>query len=182
MCRHGELGRLETRLGVEIVRMAKVVTYPFTDYFQGFERIEAVQRLFGESTEAVLNGLRVEFRSGRGYMGVSGEDGHLSVSANYLRTGDGADIYLDIIHELVHVKQVREGKTLREANFAYVDRPTEIEAYRHAVNEAKRLGMDDRRILEYLRTDRMTDEDLHRLAHAVHVRVENELASESKQT
>ena len=106
-------------------------------------------------------------------MGVSDEDGHLSVRVNYLRNGDEVDIYLDIIHELVHVKQFLDGKRLRETNFAYVDRPTEIEAHRHAVNEAKRLGMDDRRILEYLRTDRMIDEDLSRLAKAVNVRVEN---------
>jgi hypothetical protein len=166
------MGSLETRLGVEILRTAEVVTHPFTDYFKGFERIEAVQHIFGEATETVLRGLRVEFRSGRGYMGVSGEDGHLSIRVNYLRNGDETDIYLDIIHELVHVKQYLDGKKLREANFTYVDRPTEIEAYRHAVNEAKRLGMDDRRILEYLRTDRMNDEDLNRLAKAVNIMVE----------
>ena len=93
---HSDRGLLETRLGVEILQTAEVVIYPFTDFFQGFERVEAVQRLFGESTEAVLNSLKVEFRSGRGYMGVSGEDGHLSVSVDYLRNGEEVDIYLDI--------------------------------------------------------------------------------------
>lgn len=161
-----------TRLGVEILRNVEVVTYPFTDYFKGFERVEAVQHIFGEATEAILSGLKVEFRSGRGYMGVSDEDGHISIRVNYLRSGDETDIYLDIIHELVHVKQFLDGKKLREDNFAYVDRPTEVETYRHAVNEAKRLGMSDRRILGYLRTDRMNDEDLSRLAKAVNIRME----------
>jgi hypothetical protein len=84
------------------------------------------------------------------------------------------DIYLDVIHELVHVKQFLDGKKLRDNNFAYVDRPTEIEAHRKAVEEAKRIGMDDKHILEYLRTERMSDEELNRLARAVAIQVEKE--------
>ena len=155
---------------VEILRNAEVVTHPFLDYFKGFERVEAVKRLFGEGTVDVLENLRVEFTGGRGYMGVSGEDGHLRISAYYFNNGDLVDIYLDIIHELVHVKQFMEGRELRDGNFSYVDRPTEIEAYRHAVDEARNLGMSDKRILEYLRTERMSDENLNRLAKAVNVK------------
>jgi hypothetical protein len=173
MCKHDEVLSLGKKLGVQIIRTAKVITFPFTDYFKGFERIEAVQHHFGEATKAVLNDLRIEFRSGRGYMGVSDEDGHLSIRVNYLKKGDEVDIYLDIIHELVHVKQFLDGRKLRGGNFSYVDRPTEIEAYRHSVNEAKRLGLDERRILEYLKTERMSDEDLRRLANAVNIRMKN---------
>ena len=164
---------MDPQLNVKILRNAKVVTYPFLDYFKGFEKVEAVKRLFGEGTEDVLKNLRVEFNGGRGYMGVSGEDGHLRISAYYLNNGDLVDIYLDIIHELVHVKQFMEGKELRDGNFNYVDRPTEIEAYRHAVNEARALGMNDKQILEYLRTERMSDENLNRLAKAVNVKFED---------
>jgi len=160
------------QLNVRIRRNAEVVLYPFMEYFQGFEAVEAVKRLFGEETEAVLTKLKVEFNSGRGYMGVSSEDGHLRVSAYYLNTGDLRDIYLDIIHELVHVKQFRDGKELRDRNFSYVERPTEIEAFRHAVAEARRLGLNDHQILNYLRTERMSDEILYRLAKAVNVHVE----------
>jgi len=164
---------MDPQLNVKILRNAKVVTYPFLDYFKGFEKVEAVKRLFGEGTEDVLKNLRVEFNGGRGYMGVSGEDGHLRISAYYLNNGDLVDIYLDIIHELVHVKQFMEGKELRDGNFSYVDRPTEIEAYRHAVKEARALGMNDKQILEYLRTERMSDENLNRLAKAVNVKFED---------
>ena len=164
---------MDPQLNVKILRNAKVVTYPFLDYFKGFEKVEAVERLFGEGTEDVLKNLRVEFNGGRGYMGVSGEDGHLRISAYYLNNGDLVDIYLDIIHELVHVKQFMEGKELIDGNFNYVDRPTEIEAYRHAVNEARALGMNDKQILEYLRTERMSDENLNRLAKAVNVKFED---------
>ncbi len=159
------------RLNVEITRGAKITTYPFMSYFKGFEKIEAVKSIFGEETKDVLSNLRIEFIGRRGYMGVSGNDGHLIISAYYLNNGDIVDIYLDIIHELVHVKQFMEGKTLFDRNFRYVDRPTEIEAFQHAVREARKLGMDDSQILEYLRTEWMSDDDLTRLAKAVNVRV-----------
>lgn len=162
---------MDSRLKVKILRNVSVPTYPFTDYFKGFEDVEAVRLIFGEKTEEVLRRLKIEFNSGRGYMGVSDEDGHLRVSANYLNNGDLVDIYLDIIHELVHVKQFMEGKNLFDENFRYVDRPTEIEAYRHAVDEARNLGMSDEQILEYLQTGRRSEEDLNRLARALNVKV-----------
>lgn len=156
---------------IEILRGAKVTTYPFMSFFKGFETIEAVKSIFGGDTKEVLRNLRIEFIGRRGYMGVSGNDGHLIISAYYLNKGDFVDIYLDIIHELVHVKQFMEGKTLFDRNFRYVERPTEIEAFTHAVKEARKLGMDDGQILEYLKTEWMSEEDLIRLAKAVKVKV-----------
>ena len=162
---------IEIQLTVKIPRTDKVPTYRFTDYFEGFEKVEAVRRIFGEKTEEVLHNLEVEFGGRRGYMGVSNVDGHLMISANYLNTGDIVDIYLDIIHELVHVRQFLEGKALFDNNFRYVERPTEVEAYRHAVEEARRLGLNDERILDYLQTEWMTDEDLKKLAKALNVKL-----------
>ena len=155
---------------VEIVRNVPVTTHPFTDYFKGFEKVEAVRKIFGDKTEEVLRNLRVEFGGRGGYMGVSEVDGHLLISAHYMKEGDIVDIYLDIIHELVHVRQFMEGKKLFDDNFSYVRRPTEVEAYRLAVEEAKRLGLGDERICEYLKTEWMSDRDLERLAEAVNVK------------
>jgi hypothetical protein len=154
-------------LTVTIRRDAKVVTVPFTEYFQGFEHVDAVQRLFGAQTKDVLQQLRLEFRSGRGYMGVSSEDGHIRINAHYLNTGQFVDLYLDIIHELVHVKQFLDGRELRDPHYEYVDRPTEIEAFRYTVEEAHRLGLTESDILEYLRTEHMSNEQFQRLAQAV---------------
>jgi hypothetical protein len=157
-------------LKVEIVRNVPVTTHPFTDYFKGFEKVEAVRKIFGDKTEEVLRNLRVEFGGRGGYMGVSDVDGHLLISAHYIKEGDIVDIYLDVIHELVHVRQFMEGKKLFDDNFSYVRRPTEVEAYRLAVEEAKRLGLGDERICEYLKTEWMSDRDLERLAEAVNVK------------
>lgn len=163
---------MDLQLNVDIVRKVPFSYYKFTDYFQGFEKVKAVREIFGDKTEDVLSNLKVEFNSGRGYMGVSEVDGHLRICANYLNTGDLTDIYLDIVHELVHVRQFMEGKELWDPHFDYVDRPTEIEAYSHCVNEARNLGLNDEQIFEYLRSDRRSAEDNNRLAKNVNVKVE----------
>jgi len=164
------LATMDSKLNVEIVRNAKVSMYPFTDYFKGFEKVEAVRRIFGERTDSVLNNLKVEFGGRRGYMGVSDIDGHLIISVGYLNKGDIIDIYLDVIHELTHVKQFMDGKELFDRHYNYVERPTEIEAFRNAVEEARRIGLSDERICEYLQTEWMTDEDLLLLAKALNVK------------
>jgi len=170
-----KLKNVKELLKVEILRGAKITTYPFTSFFKGFEEIEAVKKIFGKDTKKVLENLRIEFSGRRGYMGVSGNDGHLIISTYYLNNGAFIDLYLDIIHELVHVKQFMEGKTLFDRNFNYVDRPTEIQAYQHAVEEARRLGMDDSQIFEYLRTEWMSEDDLIRLAEAMNVKVKDDV-------
>lgn len=162
---------MDYQLKVEIVRSVKIQTYPFADYFKGFEKVDAVRRIFGEKTVDVLRDLRVEFIGSRwAYMGVSDADGHLLVGANYLKNGDIIDIYLDVIHELVHVRQFMEGKKLFEERYNYVERPTEVEAYRHVVEEARRLGLSDKRICSYLKTEWMSDEDFKRLARTLDVK------------
>lgn len=161
---------VESKLKVEIKRDAEVTMRPFMDYFRGFEKVEAVRKIFGEKTEEVLNDLRVEIAGMRAYMGVSDDDGHLLVSAHYLKTGDLLDIYLDVIHELVHVRQFSEGKELFDSDFRYIERPTEVEAYHVAVEEARRLGLNDQRICAYLRTEWMSEEDFVKLAESMNVR------------
>ena len=161
---------MELDLKIKLIRNVTVATYRFTDYFIGFENVEAVRRLFGEKTEQVLSNLKVEFAGFRGYMGINETDGHLLISAEYLNKGDKIDLYLDVVHELVHVKQFSEGKELFDSDYTYVDRPTEVEAYRYAVEEARRLGLSEERICEYLRTEWMSDKDFKRLAKAVGVK------------
>jgi len=105
-------------------------------------------------------------------MGVNSANGHLMANPNYLNKGDKTDIYLDVIHELVHVKQFMEGKDLFDTHHSYTERPTEIEAYRHAVEEARRLGLSDARICEYLKTEWMSEKELKQLASSVNVHCE----------
>jgi len=162
--------QLERALPVGRLLRPTGAKYPFTSYFKGLEKIEAVRQIFGEQTEAVLRNLKVAFTWLPGYMWIDSEDGSLMVSSRYLNNGDRTDIYLDLIHELVHVKQFMEGKKLFDVEYDYADRPTEIEAYQHAVREARRLGLNDERICQYLKTEWMSYDDLKRLAKTLDVK------------
>jgi len=158
-------------VGVWFPRVVKIELRPFTKYFKGFEKVEAVRKTFGARTDRVLRSLKVEFFSSKwGYMGVSDEDGHLVVSAHYLRTGNPRDIYLDIVHELVHVKQFRDGRKLFPEGFEYSTAPTEIEAYKVCIAEGRRLGMTDKEVLEYLKVPWMDDKEWRRLARNLGLR------------
>jgi len=143
----------------------------FIEYFRGFEKNAAVRGLFGSKTEEVLKNLKVDF-IWFGYMGVDDYSGHLLVNKRYLANGNREDIYLDIIHELCHVKQHMEGRDLFDPRYDYVDRPTEIEAYRYAVLEAKRLGISDAYIRLYLRAGQMSTKVLERLIVNIGVELE----------
>jgi len=139
----------------------------FLEYFKNFDKVDAVKGIFGEKTTTVLSHLTVELSWIFGYMYVDGFDGHLVISKNYLNNGNKTDIYLDLIHELCHVKQFMEGKELFDPRYDYVERPTEIEAYRYCVQEARRIGLSEERISCYLKTEWMSEEDLKKLAKSV---------------
>ncbi|MCL5876584.1 MAG: hypothetical protein M1540_02085 [Candidatus Bathyarchaeota archaeon] len=141
----------------------------FAEYFKDFDKVAAVRGIFGEKTTEILSHLTVELSWFNGYMYVDGADGHLVISKSYLNSGNRTDIYLDLIHELCHVKQFMDGKELFDPRYEYVDRPTEIEAYRYTVREARRLGLSEERIRHYLKTEWMSQDDFERLAKYVHV-------------
>jgi len=147
-----------------------------TDYFKGLEKVDAVRNIFGDETERTLSKLKVEFTWFGGYMSVNGSNGHILISSRYLNNGDRLDIYLDLIHELVHVKQFMEGRELFDVHYSYTERPTEVEAYRHTVKEARRLGLNDTRICQYLKTEWMSYQDLKRLANALGVKCEHHIS------
>jgi hypothetical protein len=161
--------RLFRRLPLNRISFLIASTRSFADYFKDFDKVEAVRGIFGERTEEVLRNLKVDLTWFGGYMYVNSSNGHLVVSAPYLNRGDKVDIYLDVIHELCHVRQLMEGKELFESRYSYVERPTEVEAYRYTVQEAKRIGLSDERICQYLKTEWVSDSDLKRLAKAVNI-------------
>jgi hypothetical protein len=105
-------GALQVVKTLRLYRFQSIISskHPFSDYFRGFDKVEAVRRIFGDRTEQVLRDLKVEFLWAGGYMGVNSANGHLMANPNYLNKGDKTDIYLDVIHELVHVKQFMGGK------------------------------------------------------------------------
>jgi hypothetical protein len=163
--------RIDSKIAIN--RKIGAGSYPFLSIFAGFETIKAVRDIFGKNTDQVLSKLKVELFPREGFMGVSDEDGHIFASLQYVSKGDAWSVYLDAVHELVHVRQFMEGKNLFDPAYSYVDRPTEIEAYRVAANEARRIGLDEQEIFDYLEVPWVTREELFRLAKACGVSAEN---------
>ncbi|MHB2036199.1 MAG: hypothetical protein ACYCPW_05590 [Nitrososphaerales archaeon] len=159
---------------IKIVRNIGSGTFRFKDIFVGFDELEILKKVFGKNVSKVLDALTVEVFPKEGYMGVSDHDGHIFVSHTYLDEGDEWSIYLDIVHELVHVRQFKEGKDLFDPKYDYVDRPTEIEAYQVGTEEARRIGLTDEEIFSYLEVPWISREEHHRLARACRLEIELE--------
>jgi len=156
---------VQSKLGVRIERNAPTRLLPFTRFFHDFDKVEAVRELFGRNTEKVLRQLKVEFFSARfGYMGTSDIDGHLLISTHHLSDSDFRTVYLDVVHELAHVRQFRKGKPLFYPKLSYVDAPSEIEAYAVTVKEGQRIGMTSRQLIDYLKVEWITPAEHRRLA------------------
>jgi hypothetical protein len=104
-------------------------------------------------------------------MFVDNEDGSITIGLTHLRSSSDNILYLDIIHELCHVQQCRQGRNLYDRSKAYVDRETEIEAYIVTVREARRIGFNDEAIADYLRVAWLTPKEHQRLARRLNVTI-----------
>ncbi len=159
------------KLGVVINRDVPIGCHPFKGVFGGFENVAAVKSIFGRSTNRVLAELEVEIEDGRGYMRINAKNGSIMVSAKYLKEGEETYLYLDVVHELVHIRQHLEGKELWDRRYAYFDRPTELEAYRVALGEAKRLRLKEDKLVDYLKVEWVTDEEFRRFLGTLGLKV-----------
>jgi len=149
------------RVPVKINRKApKPALAPFTDHFQGFERVEAVREVFGDRTEEVLKGLKIGFIPNRQmYMGIRDNDGNLAVGTYHLKNSPTQMLYLDVVHELVHINQrITKQKWFHDEFMKFIEdrglyyaSPIEIQAYEHTVREAERIGMSRDEIMSYLK-------------------------------
>jgi hypothetical protein len=104
-------------------------------------------------------------------MSVDNQDGSITIGLSHLQQSDTEILYLDIIHELVHVRQQRDGLDLYDKTKAYVDRITEIDAFALAVKEARRIGFTEAQILNYLRVEWITPQEHRRLAKRLDVKI-----------
>ena len=162
----------DSRFKVEIKRSVPIRLYPLTTFFRHFEKVDALRELFGDKTEEILKATKVEFYSSRwGYMGVNDVDGHIVISAYHMKHSSFRTLYLDIIHELFHIKQHLDGKKLFLDEFEYFDSPVEIEAYEFTVKEARRIGMTDREIVDYLEVPWADKKELAKFVKKLNLKV-----------
>jgi hypothetical protein len=158
---------------IKINRNIKTGTYRLDDIFYDLKNVPILLEVFKTSDELddVFSKTNVIVEEKDHYMFVKNEDAAIVIGYKHLQKSDSKILYLDIVHELVHVKQQRAGLDLYDKSYPYVDRPTEIEAYEVAVREAKRLGMNRDEIFDYLHVEWITPDEHKRLASRMGISV-----------
>jgi hypothetical protein len=91
---------------------------------------------------------------------VSPDSDCIVVGSGHLKESPALTLFLDIFHELCHVRQRHDGRDLWPDKLSYVRRPTEIEAYQFVVDEARKFGVSDATIREYLRVEWVEDNEM----------------------
>jgi hypothetical protein len=173
-------------------RDAPAGRHPLLDVFSGLEKTVPFRKYPGDDT-AILEIARrtaAEVSEGPGWMYVAPprtppevraagfrmvetRDDVIVVSRSYLCYGPSVDIYLDIIHEFLHILQRKQGRDIWPSRkIAYVDRPTEVEAYAYSVAEARRLGVPDSYLRKYLEVTWIRRSEYRRLLRNVGVSAE----------
>ena len=154
-----------------INRLLEPGQYRLEDVFTDIRTYGILQAIFADAEEldGVITHTSVFVVDKPWEMFVDNNDGSITIGLAHLRRSSGEFLYLDIIHELCHVKQHLKGRNLYDKSKAYVDRETEIEAYQVTVQEARRIGLNDNDISNYLRVAWITPEEHKRLARKLGV-------------
>ena len=168
-------GRLRLTVPLKVFKAKRNISlgeYKFTQIFIGVENSPTLLRLFGSQRSMLKTVHHLKLRIVDSDWGIwlDHNTGSVCIGSKYLASARINCLYLDVIHVLVHVKQFLDGRDLYDQTFEYVDRPTEIEAYRYTIDEAKRLQMSEDEILKYLRVDAVDDSELGRLIEKIGVR------------
>jgi hypothetical protein len=149
-----------------INRQAGFGEYRILEIFPDLKKPSIFSDIFGDRSfvEEVFKNTGVRIIKQQTDMFVDNDDGTINIGIQHLKESDTEVLYLDIIHELVHVRQQREGLDLYDRSKAYVDRETEIEAYEYTIKEARKIGLSEKEILDYLSVEWITPEEYRRLA------------------
>jgi hypothetical protein len=169
---HGLFDFVSHTRGFRVSRGTSVGEYRLADIFEGLETSSTLLRVFGTKTEMakILHHLKLRLEDTNWGLWLDKHTGTICIGYKHLSTAKLDFLYLDVIHVLVHVRQFLEGRELYDQAFEYVDRPTELEAYRYTVAEARKIGMKEEEILRYLRMDAVDDSELGKLMEKIGVK------------
>lgn len=143
------------------------------EVFTGLEVSRTLTTVFGNKTQMskIIRHLKLRVEETDWGLWLDRDTGTICIGRKHLTSARTAFLYLDVIHVLVHVKQFLEGRELYDQAFEYVERPTELEAYRYTILEARRIGMREDEILRYLRMDAVDDSEFGKLMEKIGVKV-----------
>jgi hypothetical protein len=165
----GKVIRMKNRFRID--RRLEPGQYRLTEVFADIRTYGILTAIFADAEEIdqVIADTKVFVVDQPYEMYVNNDDASITIGLTHLRRASDEFLYLDIIHELCHVKQHLQGRNLYDRSKAYVDRETEIEAYQVTVQEARRIGLSDDAIANYLHVSWITPEEHKRLAHSLDV-------------
>jgi hypothetical protein len=148
-----------------VVRTLGAGMHPYRLLLPRFEESPVTRWIESPKTQIgpLLDSARVKIKPGQGYVWVDVKIPAITLIEEYYRQGNSLDLYLDLAHELTHLRQLAEGQNLWDHSLDYVDRPTEIEGYAVAVKEGLRLGMDEDDVIRHLSNPWMSDAEVARL-------------------
>jgi hypothetical protein len=179
----GAAGEPPSPPGFRVQRGVPVGRHPLLAVFPGLDRLPPAQRIETDPVKraALFERTEVEvvdqdmwmyvaphevppFARRRGWTPVVslGRD-CIVVGAGHLRDSSEMMLFLDIYHELCHVVQRRDGANLWEPGVDYVERWTEVEAYRFVIEEARKFGVSDEYLRDYLKVEWISKHDHERL-------------------
>ncbi|HZY71111.1 MAG TPA: hypothetical protein VFF67_09080 [Thermoplasmata archaeon] len=166
-------GRGRPPAGFRVARELPVGRHPLLAAFPGLDTLESAARLEpnARARTELFDGTCVEVVAEDIWMYIAPWDtpknrkrhGAKSVVAHgsdcvvigqsHLAESPELTLFLDIFHELCHVRQRHAGRELWDQRWSYARRPTEVEAYRFVVEEGRRLGVSDAEFREYLEVE-----------------------------
>jgi hypothetical protein len=155
----------------QINRRLEPGQYNLEEVFADIRACDILSAIFAdmEEIDGVMARIKVFVADMPHEMFVDNDDASITIGLTHLREAPDEFLFLDIIHELCHVKQQMQGRNLYDRRKSYVDRETEIEAYRITVQEARRIGFNDDAIANYLRVSWITPEEHERLLRNLYV-------------
>ncbi|MBU0698634.1 MAG: hypothetical protein KKE59_04305 [Proteobacteria bacterium] len=158
---------------IQINRRPAPGQYKLSDIFPDLQEKPVLSEIFRsrQEIEDVFSEIKVIIANRPHEMSVDNQDGSITIGSGHLQQSDREILYLDIIHELVHFRQQRDGLDLYDRTKSYVDRPTEIDAFALTVKEARRIGLTEAQILDYLWVEWITPEEHRRLAKQLDVAI-----------
>ena len=174
--------------GFEIVRDVPLGRHALLSVFPGLDKLPTAERLepkpelrtqlFQETcVEVVKDDVWMyvapfeipTVTRGRWKPVISPDSDCIVVGAKHLRKSSSLMLFMDIYHELSHVRQRKDGATLFDGSVSYVRRWTEVEAYRFVVDEARDFGVGDDFLRDYLRVEWISDAEHKELLATLHV-------------
>ena len=151
----------------QITRNLGLGSYKITEVVGGLENSVALKGIYGCKLKKILNTTYVDVVSKPWQIWVDRETKRTTVNKDYLSETESGILYLDFVHEMIHIWQIVEGEDVFDRNVSYADASTEIEAYRYTIEDAKRIGFSRIDMVNYLKVRWITDKEHSRLVKAV---------------